>query len=200
MLGTLDSADFRVRLSGRHSARPARATGRYGSASRSRTEAPGPVHAADRRGETWTSSPGCTGLPGAAGRGSSRRCPRLALPTGADDLCGSLSKGLKQRASLARLAAQRARGDVPRRADVRAGPGGPAHDVIELGQPGCASAGVTVFLTTHRLDEAERLCDRVAILNTRLAGPSAPPDELAPDSVHQGSLAITTAAAARRAG
>jgi ABC-2 type transport system ATP-binding protein len=28
--------------------------------------------------------------------------------------------------------------------------------------------GVTVFLTTHRLDEAERLCDRVAILNTRL--------------------------------
>src|SRR5581483_277623 len=28
--------------------------------------------------------------------------------------------------------------------------------------------GVTVFLTTHRLEEAERLCDRVAILNTRL--------------------------------
>ena len=28
--------------------------------------------------------------------------------------------------------------------------------------------GVTIFLTTHRLDEAERLCDRVAILNTTL--------------------------------
>jgi ABC-2 type transport system ATP-binding protein len=28
--------------------------------------------------------------------------------------------------------------------------------------------GVTVFLTTHRLDEAEKLCDRVAILNTTL--------------------------------
>ena len=27
---------------------------------------------------------------------------------------------------------------------------------------------VTVFLTTHRLEEADRLCDRVAILNTRL--------------------------------
>jgi ABC-2 type transport system ATP-binding protein len=27
---------------------------------------------------------------------------------------------------------------------------------------------VTIFLTTHRLDEAERLCDRVAILNTTL--------------------------------
>jgi len=28
--------------------------------------------------------------------------------------------------------------------------------------------GVTIFLTTHRLEEAERLCDRVAILNTTL--------------------------------
>src|SRR5262249_20125 len=28
--------------------------------------------------------------------------------------------------------------------------------------------GVTIFLTTHRLQEAERLCDRVAILNTTL--------------------------------
>jgi ABC-2 type transport system ATP-binding protein len=37
--------------------------------------------------------------------------------------------------------------------------------------------GVTIFLTTHRLEEAERLCDRVAILNTtlRLIGR---PDEL----------------------
>jgi hypothetical protein len=29
-------------------------------------------------------------------------------------------------------------------------------------------SGVTIFLTTHRLAEAERLCDRVAILNTTL--------------------------------
>ncbi len=28
--------------------------------------------------------------------------------------------------------------------------------------------GITIFLTTHRLEEAERLCDRVAILNTTL--------------------------------
>ena len=36
---------------------------------------------------------------------------------------------------------------------------------------------MTIFLTTHRLEEAERLCDRVAILNTtlRLVGR---PDEL----------------------
>ena len=33
---------------------------------------------------------------------------------------------------------------------------------------GLRERGVTVFLTTHRLDEAEKLCDRVAILNTTL--------------------------------
>jgi ABC-2 type transport system ATP-binding protein len=34
--------------------------------------------------------------------------------------------------------------------------------------------GVTIFLTTHRLEEAERLCDRVAILNTTFAHDRAP--------------------------
>jgi ABC-2 type transport system ATP-binding protein len=33
---------------------------------------------------------------------------------------------------------------------------------------GLRTRGVTVFLTTHRLEEAERLCDRLAILNTTL--------------------------------
>jgi len=33
---------------------------------------------------------------------------------------------------------------------------------------GLRGRGVTVFLTTHRLEEAERLCDRIAILNTTL--------------------------------
>jgi ABC-2 type transport system ATP-binding protein len=36
---------------------------------------------------------------------------------------------------------------------------------------------VTIFLTTHRLDEAERLCDRVAILRTSLQTIGRP-DEL----------------------
>jgi ABC-2 type transport system ATP-binding protein len=47
------------------------------------------------------------------------------------------------------------------------------HELID----GLRKRGVTIFLTTHRLDEAERLCDRVAILNTtlRLIGR---PDEL----------------------
>jgi len=49
---------------------------------------------------------------------------------------------------------------------------------------------VTVFLTTHRLEEAERLCDRVAILNTtlRLVGR---PDELR-ESLFSRSLMVET--------
>ena len=42
-----------------------------------------------------------------------------------------------------------------------------ARDVHEL-IDGLRQRGVTIFLTTHRLEEAERLCDRVAILNTTL--------------------------------
>ena len=84
----------------------------------------------------------------------------------ADDACGSLSKGLRQRVALARallsdpqvlfLDEPTAGLDPVASRDV--------HELIdELRQ-----SGVTIFLTTHRLEEAERLCDRVAILNTTL--------------------------------
>ncbi len=42
-----------------------------------------------------------------------------------------------------------------------------ARDVHELIAE-LRRSGVTIFLTTHRLKEAKRLCDRVAILNTTL--------------------------------
>ncbi len=93
----------------------------------------------------------------------------------AGDLCGSLSKGLRQRVALARallsdpavlfLDEPTSGLDPVATREV--------HDLIAS----LREQGVTIFLTTHRLEEAEWLCDRVAILNTtlRLIGR---PDEL----------------------
>jgi ABC-2 type transport system ATP-binding protein len=93
----------------------------------------------------------------------------------ANDPCGSLSKGLRQRVALARALLNDPAVlflDEPTSGlDPVA-----AHDVHEL-IVSLRERGVTIFLTTHRLEEAERLCHRVAILNTtlRLVGR---PDEL----------------------
>ena len=63
------------------------------------------------------------------------------------------------------------------------------HELID----GLRDRGVTVFLTTHRLEEAERLCDRVAILNTTLRT-HRPPGRAARASVHEARSSIRTAA------
>lgn len=84
----------------------------------------------------------------------------------AGDPCGSLSKGLRQRVALARALLNDPAVlflDEPTSGlDPVA-----AHDVHEL-IVSLRERGVTIFLTTHRLEEAERLCHRVAILNTTL--------------------------------
>jgi ABC-2 type transport system ATP-binding protein len=77
-----------------------------------------------------------------------------------------LSKGLRQRVALARALL----GD-PEVLFLDEPTSGldpvAARDVHEL-IDSLRQRGVTIFLTTHRLHEAERLCDRVAILNTTL--------------------------------
>jgi ABC-2 type transport system ATP-binding protein len=84
----------------------------------------------------------------------------------AEDACGTLSKGLRQRVALARALLgdpevlfldEPTTGLDPVAARE-------VHELID----GLRKRGVTIFLTTHRLEEAERLCDRVAILNTTL--------------------------------
>jgi ABC-2 type transport system ATP-binding protein len=93
----------------------------------------------------------------------------------ATDQCGALSKGLRQRVALARallndpavlfLDEPTSGLDPVATREV--------HELIRS----LRERGVTIFLTTHRLEEAEQLCHRVAILSTtlRLIGR---PDEL----------------------
>ncbi len=93
----------------------------------------------------------------------------------ANDACGALSKGLRQRVALAR--ALLSDPEVLFLDEPTAGLDPVAtRDVHEL-IAALRRSGVTIFLTTHRLDEAERLCDRVAILNTTLRTIGRP-DEL----------------------
>jgi ABC-2 type transport system ATP-binding protein len=93
----------------------------------------------------------------------------------ARDACGTLSKGLRHRVALAR--ALLSDPEVLFLDEPTAGLDPVAtRDVHEL-IAALGRSGVTIFLTTHRLEEAERLCDRVAILNTTLQTVGRP-DEL----------------------
>jgi len=119
-----------------------------------------------------------------------RALEAVNLAARAGDLCGSLSKGLRQRVGLARallndpaivfLDEPTSGLDPVATREV--------HELID----GLRGRGVTVFLTTHRLEEAERLCDRVAILNTRLRTIGRP-DELR-DRLFTKTLLVRTAA------
>ncbi len=108
----------------------------------------------------------------------------------AADSCGSLSKGLRQRVALARALltdpAVLFLDEPTSGLDPVA-----AHEVHGL-IAALRDRGVTVFLTTHRLDEAERLCDRVAIMNTSLRTIGRP-DDLR-KALFSRSLTVTTAA------
>ena len=115
----------------------------------------------------------------------------VSLTDRANDLCRALSKGLRQRVALARallndpailfLDEPTSGLDPVATREV--------HELIVA----LKDRGVTIFLTTHRLEEAERLCDRVAILNTtlRLIGR---PDELRRQLFNR-SLEVRTRAA-----
>lgn len=113
-------------------------------------------------------------LPDARGR-IRRALEAVNMVDRAGDFCGSLSKGLRQRVALARALL-----NDPAVVFLDEPTSGldpvAAREVHEL-VAGLRERGVTIFLTTHRLEEAERLCDRVGILNTtlRLVGR---PDEL----------------------
>jgi ABC-2 type transport system ATP-binding protein len=119
-----------------------------------------------------------------------RALEATGLADRACDPCGALSKGLRQRVALARALLSDPQVlflDEPTAGlDPLA-----AHDVHAL-IAALRGRGVTVFLTTHRLEEAERLCDRVAILNTTLRTIGRP-DELR-DRLFARTLSVRTLA------
>jgi ABC-2 type transport system ATP-binding protein len=83
-----------------------------------------------------------------------------------NDEAGSFSKGMKQKLAIARALLHEPRVlflDEPTAAlDPEA-----AHMVREFIQE-LRKEGRTIFLTTHNLDEADRLCDRIGVFKTRL--------------------------------
>jgi ABC-2 type transport system ATP-binding protein len=119
-----------------------------------------------------------------------RALESVGLASRADDRCGSLSKGLRQRVGLARALLNDPKIVFLDEPTSGLDPAA-ARDVHEL-IDGLRARGVTVFLTTHRLEEAERLCDRVAILNTSLRTIGRP-DELR-DRLFTRALIVKTAA------
>jgi ABC-2 type transport system ATP-binding protein len=115
----------------------------------------------------------------------------VGLANRADSLCGTLSKGLRQRAALARTLLNDPQVMFLDEPTSGLDPAA-AHEVLTL-ISALRERGVTVFITTHRLDEAERVCDRVAILNTTLRTIGRP-DELR-QTLFNRSLDVVTAAA-----
>ena len=99
---------------------------------------------------------------------------RAGLSDRRHDRAGALSKGLKQRAALARALV----GDpeILFLDEPTAGLDPEASAEVRKLIARLRRSGVTVFLTTHRLEEAARVCDRVAIINTRLLTIGRPED------------------------
>jgi ABC-2 type transport system ATP-binding protein len=128
-------------------------------------------------------------IPDAAGR-IARALEAVGLSDRANDRSGELSKGLRQRAALARALLSDPQVLFLDEPTAGLDPVA-AREVLDLiGQ--LRERGVTIFLTTHRLDEAEKLCDRVAILNTTLRSIGSPKDLR--DHLFARTLRVVTAA------
>ena len=89
-----------------------------------------------------------------------------------DALAGTFSKGMKQKLAIARALVHDPKVifmDEPTANLVPEASKGVREFILELKRE-----KKTIFLNTHNLDEAERICDRIGIINTRLMAVGTP--------------------------
>jgi ABC-2 type transport system ATP-binding protein len=94
-----------------------------------------------------------------------------------DELAGTWSRGMKQKLALARALLHRPPViflDEPTAGLDPVAAAGLRTDLLDLAR----RERVTVFITTHNLDEAERMCDRVAVIRSGRLIAEGPPDDL----------------------
>jgi ABC-2 type transport system ATP-binding protein len=96
----------------------------------------------------------------------------LGLWERAGEAAGTFSKGMKQKLVIARALVHEA--PVIFLDEPTAGLDPEAARVVREFIESLRGEGRTIFLTTHNLDEAERLCDRVAIFRQHLVAIDAP--------------------------
>ena len=109
---------------------------------------------------------------------------RLGLFDRRNDVASTLSKGLKQRLALARALIHDPRLVLLDEPTANLDPA--AALVVRDFMLDLKAEGRTVIVNTHRLEEAEKLCDRVGILRTRLLKEGTPAglrEELTEDRV-----------------
>ena len=95
-----------------------------------------------------------------------------------DDRIGTYSGGMKRRLDLAAGARPQPDGPVPRRADHRPRPDQPGSVVWEEVRRLNDELGMTIFLTTQYLEEADELADRVGIIRKGRIVAEGTPEEL----------------------
>jgi len=101
----------------------------------------------------------------------------FGLSTRRGDTVGTWSRGMKQKLALARALLHRPRVvllDEPTAGLDPVAAAGLRSDLLDLAR----REAVTVFITTHNLDEAERMCDRVGVIRSGRLIAEGPPDSL----------------------
>ena len=150
---------------------------RSARAARARRDRPAELRhlpAPDRRARPSRTGRRSTPRPRDVERGARARRASTSAPTGAR---GRSRGGQAAAAGLRARAGRRPRADLPRRADHRLRPRRPARRVGRRSAR-CATSARPSLLTTHYLDEAQALADRVAILKDGRILAEGPPDSL----------------------